>query len=98
MFTLSFEHSIRNFEMRKDAFDRDPINRTGLGVRRHQIRRPVDDPNYVLGELDFNTLPEAEACRTALHELWRSRIAAPALAGTPQTRILETIEEQAYAS
>ena len=94
--TLQLEHAIRDFAMWKAAFDRDPIDRAGLGVRRHRIARPADDPNYVIVELDFETTGEAEACQTALAELWRSREAAPALVGAPTVRILEPVEEQRY--
>ncbi len=94
--TLQFEHAINDFAMWKAAFDRDPIDRRGLGVRRHRVYRPVDDPNYVVGELEFDTRAEAEACRAALHRLWRSPRAAPALSGAPQVRIVESVAEQRY--
>lgn len=82
--------------MWKAAFDRDPIDRHGLGVRRHRVFRPVDDPNYVVVELEFETMNEAEACRAALGELWRSRTAAPALLGSPRTRIVDPVEDELY--
>ena len=82
--------------MWKAAFDRDPIDRRGLGVRRHRVGRPLDDPNYVVGELEFDTTAEAQACAAALRELWSSRAAAPALVGAPQLRIVETVENHAY--
>lgn len=94
--TLQLEHSIRDFEMWKAAFDRDPIDRQALGVRRHRVLRPVEDPNYVVVELDFDTTTEAQACRIALRELWSSREAAPALIGAPRVRIVETVEDQDY--
>ena len=94
--TLQLEHAIKDFELWKAAFDRDPIDRQGLGVRRHQVFRPVDDPQYVVVELEFETTGEAEACRTALAELWSSRQAAPALVGSPRVRIVERVEDQAY--
>lgn len=94
--TLQFEHAIRDYAMWKAAFDRDPIDRRGLGVRRHRVYRPVDDPNYVVGELEFDTAAEAEACRAALHELWKSRQAAPALSGVPRVRIVESVEDERY--
>jgi hypothetical protein len=93
---LQFEHAIKDFVMWKAAFDRDPIDRRGLGVRRHRVFRPLDDPNYVVGELEFETSADAAACRDALLELWRSRHAAPALAGAPQVRIVEAVESQDY--
>ena len=93
---LQFEHAIKDFAMWKAAFDRDPINRRGLGVRRHRVYRPVDDPNYVVGELEFETSAEADACGEALRTLWSSRQAAPALVGAPRVRILKTVEDQDY--
>ena len=82
--------------MWKAAFVRHPIDRRGLGVRGHRIVRPIDDPNYVMVELDFETTEQAEACRAALDRLWASRVDAPALLGSPQTRIVEAIEDRRY--
>lgn len=94
--TVQFEHAIRDFDMWKAAFDRDPIDRAGLGVRRHRIYRPVGEPSYVVGELEFDTAAEARACASALRELWTSRQAAPALLGAPQVRIVEVVEDLGY--
>ena len=47
-------------------------------------------------ELDFETTEQAEACRAVLDRLWASRAAAPALLGSPQTRIVEAIEDRSY--
>jgi hypothetical protein len=93
---LQLEHGIKDFAMWKAAFDRDPIDRRGLGVQRHRVFRPVDDANYVMVELEFETTDQAEACRAALGELWKSSAAAPALKGDPQTRIVEAVEEMEY--
>lgn len=93
---VQLEHAVKDFEMWKAAFDRDPIDREGMGVRRHRVSRPVDDPNYVVVELEFDTSQEAENCCVALGELWNSRTAAPALMGTPQSRIVETVERSQY--
>jgi hypothetical protein len=93
---LQFEHAIKDFTMWKAAFDRDPIDRRGLGVRRHRVYRPLDDPNYVVGELEFETSAEADACHEAVRKLWRSRQAAPALIGATRVRILEVVEHQNY--
>jgi hypothetical protein len=94
--TLQLEHAIKDFGMWKAAFDRDPIDRRGLGVRRHRVCRPLDDPKYVVVELDFETTTEAEACGEALRELWGSRQSAPALVGAPRMRIVESVEDQRY--
>jgi hypothetical protein len=94
--TLQLEHPIKDFEMWKAAFDRDPIDRRGLGVQRHRVLRPLDDPNYVVVQLEFDTNTEAQACAAALRELWNSPEAAPALLGAPRVRIVETIEDHSY--
>jgi hypothetical protein len=60
------------------------------------VYRPLDDPNYVVGELEFETSAEADACHDALRKLWNSRQAAPALVGTPRVRIVETVDSQDY--
>lgn len=90
MATLQIEHSITDFDTWKAAFDRFAEVRERSGVRRHLVRRPVDDPAYVVVDLDFNTAAEAEAFREFLQaKVWSSAENAPALVGTPQTRILE---------
>lgn len=61
MTTLRLEHAITNFDRWKTAFDRDPIDRAGSGVLAHRIYRPVDDPAYVVVEMDLGTIAEAEA-------------------------------------
>ena len=96
MTILQFEHPIRDYAMWKAAFDRDPIDRRGLGVRRHRVYRPLDDPNYIVGELEFDTAAQAESCRAALRELWSSSDAASALIGTPRVRIVDRVEDQQY--
>ncbi len=62
----------------------------------HRVFRPLDDPNYVAVDLEFDSLAEAERCKAALGELWRSKQAAPALRGAPQVRIVETVESVQY--
>jgi hypothetical protein len=90
MFTLQVEHAISDFDVWKRAFEGDPVRRRESGVRRYRVLRPVDDPRYVKIDLEFDSLDEAEAFRNSLQDLWGSG-RAPALAGTPQTRIVEQV-------
>ncbi|HSL37122.1 MAG TPA: hypothetical protein VK883_09845 [Arthrobacter sp.] len=91
MYTLQIEHEITDFDLWKSAFDRDPVNRAASGVTAHRISRPVDDPHYVVVELDFERRAQAEALLANLHaKVWNSPAAAPALRGAPKTRILES--------
>lgn len=93
---VQIEHPIRDFKIWKAAFDRDPVGREQSGVRRYQIYRPIDDPNYIAVDLEFDGRDEAEAFKLALEELWRSPQAAPALGGTPRARIVDMVETGAY--
>jgi len=93
---LQIEHPITSFETWKAAFDRDPVGRERTGVRSYRIYRPVDDPNYVALDLEFDDRATAETFRTALERLWSSPQAAPALAGKPQARIVDVIENAVY--
>jgi hypothetical protein len=91
MYTLQIEHEITDFGLWKAAFDRDPVNRAASGVTGHRISRPVDDPHYVVVELDFERRDQAEALLANLHaKVWNSSVAAPALLGAPKSRILES--------
>ena len=91
MYTLQIEHDITDFARWKAAFDRDPVNRAASGVTAHRISRPVDDPQYVVVELDFERRAQAEALLANLRaNVWTSTAAAPALRGAPKSRILES--------
>lgn len=92
MVTLRIEHPISDFAVWKAAFDRDPANRKASGVRQYAISQPVDDPRYVLIDLEFETVVQAEGLRSAMQRVWASGAAAPALAGEPRTQILESRE------
>ena len=96
MSILHIEHPIRDFDAWKKAFERDPIGRERSGVRRYRVLRPIDDPNYVIIDLDFDSSSAAESFLVALREVWRSPAAAPALVGSPQTRIVEVVESKEY--
>jgi len=60
------------------------------------IEHPIDDPNYIMIDLDFHSTREAEAFLAALRTVWQSPQAAPALGGNLQTRIVETVESMEY--
>lgn len=93
---LQIEHAVRDFETWKAAFDSDPVRREAGGVRRYQIYRPVDDPNFVAVDLEFDSRDEAQAFKLGLEALWRSPQAAPALGGTPRARVVDIVEHKAY--
>jgi PhoPQ-activated pathogenicity-related protein len=91
MATLHIEHSIVDFALWTAAFDRFADARARAGVRRHRVQRPVDDPRYVVIDLDFDTAGEAATFLAFLQKtVWSASENSPALVGTPQTRILES--------
>lgn len=93
---LQIEHPVRDFDTWKTSFDSDPVRREVGGVRRYQIYRPIDDPDYIAVDLEFNSLDEAEAFKLGLEALWRSPQASPALEGTPRARIVDIVESKVY--
>jgi len=88
--TLHIEHTVTNFDAWSTAFGRFAGLRQQSGVRQQRVQRPVDDPAYVVIDLDFDTTSQAESFLRFLQaNVWSSPGNAPALMGTPQTRILE---------
>lgn len=94
MYLLRIEHAVPNFEGWKQAFDSDPIGREKMGVRQYQILRAADDPNYVMIDLEFDTVEQAEALLNAMRAVW-SRIEGKIMTN-PKSRIVEKVEEKAY--
>jgi hypothetical protein len=92
---LQIEHAVRDFGAWKEAFDSDPIGRERGGVRRYRIVRPTDDPNYVVVDLEFDGVVEAEAFRAALRALWDDAGARLGLEN-PKARIVEAVESKEY--
>jgi hypothetical protein len=94
MFTLSIEHAITDYPTWKTAFDRFATARGQAGVLTDRIRRPVDDQQYLVIELDFETKDGAEEFRQFLTTVvWSNPDASPALSGRPTTRILEPVDQ-----
>ena len=88
-----------DFTTWKAAFDRFAALRLQSGVRSHRIQQPVDDPRYVVIDLDFDTAAGAAEFLDFLESrVWSSREHSPALAGAPRTAILELVESQAPAN
>lgn len=91
--TLHIEHAITDFATWTAAFNRFADVRREAGVRAQRVQRPVDDPRYVVIDLDFDTTEQAEAFLRFLNaKVWGTPQNAPALAGTPETMILESAE------
>ena len=58
---LQIEHPVDDDDISTMAFDSDPLGREQSGVRRYRIVRPVDDPRYVIVDLEFDSSDDAKA-------------------------------------
>ena len=94
MIILQIEHPVPDYSSWKKAFDIDPVNRKESGVKRYRIFRQVDNPNYVIIELEFDKLNEAKELLTALQGIWK-QIEGKIIMG-PKTRIMEMVEHVQY--
>lgn len=88
MYVLRIEHDVPDYDRWKQAFDSDPLARERSGVRRHTVLRPVDDPEHVLVDLEFETEEEAEVFHARLLEMWE-RVD---VMRNPRARTVEAVE------
>jgi hypothetical protein len=90
--TLHIEHPITDLETWLSAFNGFADARRQAGVRGECVQRPVDNPDYIVVDLEFGTVEEADAFLRFLRDrIWAIPENAPALAGAPDTMILERI-------
>ncbi len=87
---LRIEHAVPDFAGWKRAFDSDPADRKGSGVRRYQVMQSVDDPNYVLIDLEFDTLEDAEGLLAKMRRVWNGE--GRNVMRNPQARIVNAVE------
>ena len=96
MCILRIEHQVNDYDEWKKAFDSDPVGRERSGVRRYQVLRPVDDPNCVMIDLEFDTEQQARALLAALRGVW-SRIEGQVIF-EPRARLTEVAEVKDFAA
>jgi hypothetical protein len=90
--TLHIEHPITSYEAWAGAFDGFAEARQRAGVREHRLQRPVDDPNYIVIDLDFDNAEQAAAFLGFLKsKVWAVPENSPGLAGAPKAMILEPV-------
>ena len=89
---LRIQHSVPNFDAWKRAFDGDPMDRKGSGVRRYHVHQSIADPGFVMIDLEFDTVARAEKLLEQLRQLW----AGPggAVMRNPEAWIVETVESR----
>ena len=87
---LRIEHAVPDFAGWKRAFDSDPADRRGSGVRRYQVLRSVDDPNYVMIDLEFDSVEDAEGLLAKMSRVWNGE--GRNVMRNPQARIVKAVE------
>ena len=91
MATLHIQHPITDFATCAAAFSRFADARHNAGVRAQRVQRPVNDPRYVVIDLDFDTAGEAQSFQSFLTtQVWARPENSPGLAGTPESMVLES--------
>ena len=90
MVIVRIEHAVPSFDKWKQAFDNDPADRKGSGVRRYQICRLKDDANYVMIDLEFDRPDEATSFLQKMQRIWEGPGKAVMLG--PRARVVELVE------
>jgi hypothetical protein len=89
---VRIEHAVPSFERWKQAFESDPADRKGSGVRRYRVFQLRDDPNYVMIDLEFDTMPEADAFVETIQRIWGGP--AKSVMQNPTARIANVVESR----
>jgi hypothetical protein len=56
---LRVEHTVSNFDDWKKVFDYVPLGRKKSGMVRYRIMRQLDNPSFVILDLEFDDQKEA---------------------------------------
>lgn len=95
MTILRVEHPVLDYDKWKNLFDiKGPDFRARFGARRYQVLRSVDDPRFVMIDVDFDDRNGAEALLKALRELWGQP--GHNVDSDQRARIVEAVESEGY--
>ena len=92
MYNLHIEHQVMDFGNWKRAFDSDPVGRQKMGVRTYQVQRDVENQNYVIIDLQFDTAQQAAALLAAMRNVWKQ--VDGKIMVNPQVRIAEIVANE----
>lgn len=99
MASLHIKHPITDLKTWASAFAAFTDTRRQAGVRAETVRCPEGDETFVIIDLEFDTTDQAHGFLHFLETMvWAVPANSPALVGTPEARILETIELAAALS
>jgi hypothetical protein len=91
--TLHIQHPITDLATWTRAFTALAEVRRQAGVSTETVRHPVGDEAFVVVDLEFGTTEQAQAFLQFLEtRVWAVPANSPALAGSPEARILEPVE------
>ncbi len=76
MYTLQIEHGIKDFDMWKAAFDRDPLDRAGSGVQQFRVSRPAEG-GWLLWNWTSKRSKKPRTCLDAYSPPYGIRLNAP---------------------
>ena len=88
---LRIVHRVPDYQGWKQAFDNDPADRRGSGVKRYWITRSVDDPQHVLIDFEFDTAGHADALLASMRKIW-SQVQGKVIF-EPRAAIVEIVED-----
>lgn len=92
MIILHIEHTVAHFDNWKASFDTFEEFRQKSGVRRYQVSRPVDNPNFAMIDLEFDTLEQAETLLAGVQQVWERTNGT--LIHNPQWRFAEVVQNR----
>lgn len=93
MASLHIEHPITDLDTWLGAFNGFADAREKAGVRAQRVRQPVDDPRYIVVDLDFDDPDAAHAFKEFLESVvWQSKDLSPGLDGVPTARVLNEVD------
>lgn len=59
-------------------------------MRRYTVRRQVTDPNFVMVDLEFDSVREAELMLGKMHRIWAG--SGGGVVSSPEAWIVDTVE------
>ena len=92
---LHIEHPITDLNTWLGAFTNFAAARQQAGVKAERVWQPDDDSQYIVVNLEFDSVSAAADFRNFLQaQVWSSPDASPGLAGTPRAVILTEVTSQ----
>jgi hypothetical protein len=90
MILMHMEHTVVDFDTWKASFDNYGELRQKSNVRRYQVSRSLDNPNFVMIDLELDRLSDAEGLLAAVQQVWQ-RVGGTMI-HNPQWRMSEVVE------